>query len=350
MIPRRSRKGRSTVATLCLVVACAACIAWLARVASDLDPIHRGGRLMRDRRASERLRGVQTIAGAASVVDDARTASAALPTLLEAARDDSPAVRLEAIRSLRILLASIHTPPPKTPASPTRQADLKSAVGILVGALRDDEPEIRSAGAGVLAALVPDSIGAAPALIAALDDPAAAVRRSAVLALTQMSGSSPLPIDKILVKHKDADASVRLVILKSMVKPGTAGGAGAQCLLAALEDDDRAVRLEAVRMLSHWPTGSVRLVPELANMALPPLLEGVTDDDLSMRQAAAWCLAGMVRPGQTRLLPALEAALATSKDDSVRGGLTEAISRIAGKSAPSTKPIESPISADDEKR
>lgn len=350
MIPRRSRKGRSTVATLCLVVACAACIAWLARVASDLDPIHRGGRLMRDRHASERLRGVQAIAGETSVVDDPRTASAALPTLLAAARDDSAAVRLEAIRSLRIVVASIHTPPPKTPASPTRQADLKSAVAALVRAFRDDEPEIRSAAADVLAALVPDSIGAAPALIAGLDDPDAAVRRSAVLALTQMSVSSPLPIDKILVKHKDTEASVRLVILKSIVKAGVAGGAEAQCLLAALDDDDRAVRLEAVRMLSRWPTGSVQLLPELGDKALLPLLEGVTDDDLSMRQAAAWCLAGMVRRGQTGLLPALEAAIATSKDDSVRGGLTEAISRIAGKRAPSTKPIESPISADDAER
>ena len=178
MAERRPRR-RSTIATLIVLVACSACIAWAARVAWDLEPGHRLTRMLRDPRASERIRAAVELAEEPTM-EDPEEAAAMLPVLLERMRDEDPAVRLAILKCVNSVVQSISSPHSRFPPGPPRLRDLNAAVEVLTVALHDKDPLVRAEAADGLAYLDPYSRSEIPDLIAAIHDPDATVREGVV--------------------------------------------------------------------------------------------------------------------------------------------------------------------------
>jgi len=87
------------------------------------------------------------------------------------------------------------------------------------------------------------------ALIAALDDPAAQVRRTAVWSLGRIGGSDAA--EAMTKRLNDEDPAVRLMIVRGVGQEGAMGGAWVRLLLAAAERDDPQLRREALFVLGR---------------------------------------------------------------------------------------------------
>jgi HEAT repeat protein len=143
----------------------------------------------------------------------ARNAKEALPTVLQSAKAPEPAVRLAALGALRFL-----------------------------------------ADAGDTAAIV--------GMLKATGDPAE--RRKAELALlTVCSRGRQACVEAILAGLDDADAPSRIALLHALARAG--GPKALDAVLGRLKDENRAVRDEAMRMLSIWPDAAV--APHLMEIA-----------------------------------------------------------------------------------
>ena len=132
------------------------------------------------------------------------------------------------------------------PASPKIVAVLgldAPTVVELADYLRDDDPQVRATALAVLTEGTPDGFG--PALVAALGDSAAAVRRAAVEALRELVEVLPAA-DGLADYLASPDATVRagVVDLLRALKAGAP-----EQFAAALTDSDHRVRIEGVRGL-----------------------------------------------------------------------------------------------------
>jgi HEAT repeat protein len=142
-----------------------------------------------------------------------RGASETVPTVLKCAEEQDTAVRLAALGALRIL------------ANEKNAADL-------VQLLKNSEGEVD--------------------------------RRKAELAvLTICSRAGEACTGPIIEGMSDADAASRIALLRALARIGSA--AALEKVAATLEDEDEAVRDEAVRMLSGWRGDAV--VPHLMKLA-----------------------------------------------------------------------------------
>ena len=131
----------------------------------------------------------------------ARNATEALPTVLEGTKDAESVVRLAALRALRFIADEDDT---------TAIVDALKATG--------EESE----------------------------------RQAAKLALLTVCGhGGPKCSDALIAAAADADVPARLVILSALARSG--GPKALEAVGAMLENDDQAVRDEAMRMLSIWP-------------------------------------------------------------------------------------------------
>jgi len=141
----------------------------------------------------------------------ARNAKEALPTVLESAADPEPSVRIAAIEALRFLADETHT-----------------------------------------AALV-------DVLKAAGDE-----RGKAELALlTVCSRGRETCTDALVAGLPDAEPPARIALLHGLARAG--GAAALEAVAAQVEDEDKDVRDEAIRMLSAWPDPAV--APKLVDLA-----------------------------------------------------------------------------------
>ncbi len=165
----------------------------------------------------------------------ARGATQSLPVVLKSAQDSQPAVRRAALGALRFLAGKDNT------------ADV---VNLLKHAA--DGAERRTAELALLTICSRQGEACAPAIIAGL---------------------------------ADADAASRVVLLRTLARAG--GVRALQAIAARLEDKDEAVRDEAVRMLSAWPTAD----------AIGPLQRCAQGDNLRHRVLA---IRGLVRLASPR--------------------------------------------------
>ncbi len=134
----------------------------------------------------------------------ARNAKASLPVVLKSAEDSEPAIRLAALRALRFL------------------ADEKNTAAV-VGLVKQ-----------------------------ASDD---AERRTAKLALlTLCSRGREACAGAIIDGLADADAASQIALIQALARAG--GDQALETLVECVNDKDEAVRNEAVRMLSRWPTAA----------------------------------------------------------------------------------------------
>lgn len=358
-MPRRSLQVN--MRTVLVIVASLAAVCFLARTFWDLDPVHRGGRLLRDSRPSERIRGLLAIAEAPGVNDDSAQAIAALPAVLGAIRDEDARVRAEAIRCSAVLVGSIMTHQSRPPSA-NAQSDVTSGVSALAQAIGDDDPAVRAEAATALGMLDPASAHVAPQLVMALKDPDPAVRCSIVIALSRMrslaSDSDPF---QAVESHQDPDPSVRIAILEALpavyrarqewriaqeragklpasIRLRSASPAPRERLLAGLKDSDRRVRAKSVILLrplallragsEPYPGELSRLTQAQKDEALPVFLEALSDDSKEVRLAAAECSFAIVDYGQEGPIEGLAKSLAQEKDSSVSLTIARALARI----------------------
>jgi DUF2961 family protein/HEAT repeat protein len=144
-------------------------------------------------------------------------------------------------------------------------ADAAGAAGEVVEALKDSDPQVRSAAAWALSQIGPAGAAAVPALAASLTDPNAWVRSIAAVALREM-GDRALPAVPALVKAlRDPEPFVRAPAADAIAKIGPPAKAAVQPLI-----DSLTVPGEQVYVLRSATMALGRIGPDAAS-ALPVL-------------------------------------------------------------------------------
>ncbi len=143
-----------------------------------------------------------------------------------------------------------------------------AATPTLVGALKEDNPDVRGTAARLLGRLGPEAKAAAPALTPLLEDTALSVRVEAAAALWRVARwpRALVTLGQLLQRRGGAFGgrwwAQRDVVRQAKAALADFGAEGMAGLTRLLDDDDADTRDAAVEALaSHGPTA----VPELAN-------------------------------------------------------------------------------------
>jgi len=218
----------------------------------------------------------------------AQIRTAALDRLLFALRDGDLEVRQAAARTIT----------PRTyPDAGSRLAEL------LTG---DTNPNAREYAAHTLGMNFPPAPETTPALIQALSDPDAAVRKAAAEAL-------------VAQRNIPTDPRTRLQFFCARQDWGALSGAGKaalECLLPRLRDLRPEIRLEVARLL-----GRIR-----ASEAVHDLCVALSDSSQEVRKAAARALAEIGDPGA---IPALRSAIGREGFREVREEMERAVKKLS---------------------
>jgi len=268
--------------------------------------------------------------------------------LVHAIGDDDTAVRLAALFALGQMGLSQNADEIPTPA-----------VDACLSALDDDDPAIVAGAAQALGKLATERVPAA--LVPLLKHTAPQVRVEAALGLFrcrfaplwrgEVTDPRPLPEDAVralIDALRDEDAAVRRAAVYAHSRYGQPEAADA--LSEYVEDDDEWVRLFAVRAIgrSGRPAVAGRLVPALRDPServraetvaalaslealarLPPSL--AVDPSFHVRAAVAAALGNESDPGTLETLNALEADTSTTVRAAAIGALVERLGHDAGE-------------------
>lgn len=198
-------------------------------------------------------------------------------------------------------------------AEPQDTARQSQRVAALVAALRDADAEVRRAAANSLGQI--EDKRAVPGLITALRDEDAEVRQQAAWALAQLEDKRAT--EPLMAALKDSNIEVRRKSAWALgqLEDQTAGPA----LAAALRDDDAEVRKNAA-----WGLGQLEL-----RTAPAELIDALKDPNADVRRTAAWALSEM---GDARAVPALRQML-TDTDADARKNAINALGQIRDSSA-----------------
>ena len=257
-------------------------------------------------------------------------ATAAVPELVRALRDDDPRVRWFAAGALASIgpgaKASV---PALIEALRSKDVATGGEVTFWNGAMSREDGPIRLAAAVALGRIGPESRAAVPDLVRALRDPDARVRSetaqalgaigpaagAAVAELVRMMsrdaddevadlaaealgriGAAAVPAVSEILRGRDPDARIRAV--KALGAAGPKAAAATADLLRALGDRDEELRTAAAAALGRIGHG-----PE-AKAAIPALIAALKDPDWKVRQHAAVAL-GQIGPMTDRVIAAL---------------------------------------------
>jgi HEAT repeat protein len=161
----------------------------------------------------------------------------------------------------------------------------------LGAALRDRDPEIRSAAAFVLGEIGPAAKSTAPGLIAFLQDGSqkftremenACGRWTAAYALGRVGAGADVVAAPLMKALRDPDEVVRWEAAESLGLLGAAAKGATTALSEALRDKEQEVREKAAVALGNIGPG--------ARAAVPCLRKALKDEDSEVRQAAARAL------------------------------------------------------------
>ena len=210
---------------------------------------------------------------------------------------------------------------------------LTGGVGLVLGGLEDDSPQLRGACATALAKLAP--AGAPGCIARLLDDPASEVRDAALEALRRLSAPEPAELarlcaelaqsanperrrdaallfsslsdgERLSLLVKDEDASVRTAAVASLSRVAPPQAVGH--LVMALVDEEPQVRVAAALALGELGGEAV----------LEPLLLALNDSDPWVQTAS---LKGLAALGDARALPGVAALLAGARGPVLIAGL-----------------------------
>jgi HEAT repeat protein len=275
----------------------------------------------------------------------APTAKSSIPPLARLLEDREPQVRLAAVTTLAILLASEDTPSEATPAVPsltkllddelceTRQAaadclaiigpEAKSAIPPLIGLLKDEHAMVRAAAASALGEIFALSAkgsevpAAVSGLAPLLEDKDSTVRRAAATALRHLGSEAKSSIPALTRLLGDNDRGVRAMAASALGAMGPDAKPAIPGLVELLKDASLEARSEAVSAFG-------RLGPE-AKSAVPSLIQLVRESAWS-RQSAAAAL-GSIGPDAKPAIPALTEMLG-DKDPWKRSAAASALGKI----------------------
>lgn len=257
---------------------------------------------LKDERAVPAL--VSAAADGIQVVEAHRALEAIGPPakeyLLRAARDESPALRRRAVRSMPVF----------------NEPDVQEA---LLALLQDPDLTVRRDALEALDAMdrrpawvaAPAAVPPHPNLLAALKDPDPRVRRLALKIVADRSRDQAL--DYLAGAVGDPDPSVQIAAVEALARTRHEGAVGA--IQRALESGDSLVRSAAVAALAR--TGGQAAVPLLVGL--------LRDPDAAVREKAAQALGAPGAPGRPEVTQALLAAM-KDPDPLVR---TRAVSALA---------------------
>jgi HEAT repeat protein len=212
-----------------------------------------------------------------------------------------------------------------------------SAVPGLLPNLADSLADVRESAAHALEQIgAPAARPAVAALLGLMNtDTVPQVRRRAALALGRID---PTGEDVITAAARtlsdDQDMSVRVSAAVLLMASGRSAGRVSNVLSAALTDDSHAVRLYSAAALVKTPDG---------HSAFPRLLDVLQDDDAALRAEAVGLLVEAGR-GREEVMPALVRALGDS-DAEVRGAAADALGSL-GKPARTVLPALWPLLRD----
>ncbi|MFH2202559.1 MAG: HEAT repeat domain-containing protein [Elusimicrobiota bacterium] len=260
--------------------------------------------------AAEQLRNEDPLVRRQSITELRRMRDPrVIPLLLNALEDKAPEVRSAAANALgrqrtREAVARLRkmTEADKHPAVRQQAAGALGAIGdpaavnTLITALKDDALSVRFAAISALGQL---RVAAAAAdLEALLRDPSAKMRRSAAAALGQISAARSLgPLHQALT---DQDDYVRLEAIRALRR--VSGPKRKDAFLPLLKDPDHRIRLEAAALLASL--GGAQW--------LPPVIESLRHPERQFRRQAAQILGES--GGMDQALDALRKAAKTEKD------------------------------------
>ncbi|MEK6408414.1 MAG: HEAT repeat domain-containing protein [Acidobacteriota bacterium] len=246
----------------------------------------------------------------------------AVPALIEALKNPRDYVRRHAARALMTLAFNDEEAIMRDDLRRNRVRALgkleATVVPALIEALKDSDAPVRKAAAGALGVMRPQTKDAADALIAALKDPDSATRSSASQALVYVilysSSDSPFEqtaVPALIVVLRGEDMGARDAAASILDAAGSSIGPrekeAVPALIEAVKYRDEFVRIRAFNRLA--------LLGPDGKAALPAVIEALKDQDAGVRKAAADAL-GRLGPDAKMAIPALIEAL-DSKDQTL---------------------------------
>jgi HEAT repeat protein/energy-coupling factor transporter ATP-binding protein EcfA2 len=183
-------------------------------------------------------------------------------------------------------------------------------VRALLGALRDEDSDVRWNAAWALSELGEASDEVIVALLGALRDEDASVRMSAAWALGELGRASDEVVVALLIALRDEDAGVRGSAAWALGKFGQASGEVVGALLDALRDENAPVRWSAALALRELGKASDEVVSAL--------LVALRDEDTSVHWNAAWALGELGEASEEVVVALLDALKDKDADVSVR--------------------------------
>jgi len=175
--------------------------------------------------------------------------------------------------------------------------EARDAVHALINALRDPDEYVRQSAARALGEI--GEASAEPALIKALEDSEFMVQDAALLSLGMMGDKAAFAaLPRIMALLKDPDWRIRRSAVVALTEMGTTAKPVVSMLTEALKDPHNGVRIVAIGALAN--------IGEAARSAIPELIAMLKDEDWSIRAAAANALGIM---GSRLAVAALEMSL-----------------------------------------
>jgi HEAT repeat protein len=225
-----------------------------------------------------------------------------VPPLVQALREGDRRARAEAAEELGLI------GPAATAALPA-----------LREAAKDDDARVRVSAALAGARIDPKEEGAAvPALAAALKDSAAEVRAAAATALGELGSAGRQAVPELSRALEDGDLKVRWAAADALGQIGPGAKAAAPALLEALEDGRASLRALAAQALGEIGREGDAKDP------VPALVESLRDPERQVRRQAAWALAKLGAAGTPDAKEAVK-TLTDGLTDSWEWGATLAV-------------------------
>lgn len=178
-------------------------------------------------------------------------------------------------------------------------------VPALIGALKDQDPRVRSNAALTLGHLAPDARKATVLLIQQLSDPDSRAANSATSALREMKAESEAGVPALIPLLDSPDREIRRRAKEVLA---SIGAPAVPALLKLLKKDDLATRRGSASALQEMAVHH-RALDEIAGEVAIPLAEALKDTDPRARQFVAYtlvCLREKVAPALATLTALLD--------------------------------------------
>ncbi len=211
----------------------------------------------------------------------------------------------------------------------------KHAVSALAEAAKDQFPEVRMEALLALAAIGPDAKSALPVISAALKDEFGAVHYAAMYALGEIGDPSSAKVIRPFLDNQDSMLAALAAWALARVSPNDAAARNraVDILIGSLDDENSSVRAGAARGLGDFPGEASRIAPALTTI--------LADDDQTVVVNAIQTLTSFGEP----IVPALIQAL---NDPDRRLAAAAILQRLGPKAKDAAVPLVKAVGNNDD--